>query len=121
MHGSVVAGFPSPAEEELSDQIDINDWINNIDACYMLTICGNSMQEAGIMNGDYVIIERKEKYEAGDIVVAVIDGAYTIKFLRKDKQNQYYLQAANDSMDDIYPGESLEIDGKLRTVVRKYD
>lgn len=118
--GTVEAGFPSPAEEELSDTITIDEWlIENHEATYLLEVKGDSMKDAGIKEGDFVVAERTDKHKVGDIVVAQIDGEWTMKYLRKDKKG-YYLEAANKRYKDIRPNEELEITAVVRGVIRKY-
>lgn len=118
--GTVEAGFPSPAEEELSDTMNLDEWlIENHEATYLLTVKGDSMKDAGINEGDFVIAERTDKYKVGDIVVAEIDGEWTMKYLRKDKQG-YYLEAANRKYKKIRPSDELTIAAVVRGVVRKY-
>ena len=85
----------------------------------MLKVKGDSMNDAGIMAGDYVIVERKKTASVGDIIIAEIDGAWTMKYLRKDAKG-YYLEAANRSYKPIRPKEELLISAVVKAVVRKY-
>jgi len=119
--GLVEAGFPTPAEEELVDTITLDEWlIDNREATYLLKVKGDSMFEAGIMPGDMVIVERTDKYKVGDIVIADVDGKWTMKYLRKENGGRFYLEAANPDYKDIYPKESLSVAAVVRGVVRKY-
>ena len=77
------------------------------------------MKDAGIQEGDLVIVERKNNAREGDIVVAELDGEWTLKYLRKGSQG-FYLEAANDEYPDLYPSEDLKIGGIVRGVLRKY-
>ena len=118
--GVVEAGFPSPAEEELVDTITLDEWlIENHEATYLLEVKGESMKDAGIKEKDLVIAERTSKHKPGDIVVAEVDGEWTMKYLRKDKDG-FYLEAANEEYPDIRPEEELNIAAVVRGVVRKY-
>ena len=82
--GTVEAGFPSPAEEELIDTMTLDEWlIKNKEATYMLKVKGDSMIDAGIMEGDMVLLDRSKEAKNGDIVVAEVDGAWTMKYLKK--------------------------------------
>ena len=118
--GLVEAGFPSPAEEELSDTISFDDYlIENKEASYILKIKGDSMKDAGINEGDMVIVERGANYKEGDIVIAEVDGQWTIKYFRKEK-GKVYLEPANEKYKPIYPNEELVISAVVRAVVRKY-
>ena len=81
--GTIEAGFPSPAEEELVDTMTLDEWlIKNKEATYMLKVKGDSMIDAGIMEGDMVLLDRSKEAKSGDIVVAEVDGAWTMKVRR---------------------------------------
>lgn len=117
--GHVRAGFAAPAEEELADTVSIGEYLlGNPNASYLLQVEGDSMQDAGIQNGDMVIFERTHTYKPGDIVVALTEDGYTLKYLRQ-KGKRFYLEAANDRYPDIYPKEG-EIIGKVTSTFRKY-
>lgn len=119
--GLVEAGFPSPAEEELADTITLDEWlIENKEATYMLKVKGESMRDAGVMPGDLVVVERTLKYKVGDIVIAEVDGKWTMKYLRREKNGRFYLEAANPDYADIHPSESLKVAAVVKGVVRKY-
>jgi repressor LexA len=78
------------------------------------------MKDAGIMEGDLVIVERREKAKEGSIVIAELDGEWTIKYLRKDKTGAQYLEPANEKYPDLYPKESLRVVAVVVGVIRKY-
>jgi len=118
--GLVEAGFPSPAEEELSDTMSMDDYlIENKEATYILRVKGDSMIDAGICDGDMVIVERTDKYRDGSIVIAEIDGQWTIKYFRKEK-GKVFLEPANKNYKPIYPTQELKIAAVVKAVVRKY-
>lgn len=118
--GTIQAGFPTPAEEDRSATMTLDEWlIDNKESTYMLTVSGDSMKDAGILPGDVVLVERTTNPSVGSIVIAEIDGEWTMKYLRK-KGSTYYLQAANDTYDDLYPDEDLSIPAVVRAVIRKY-
>jgi repressor LexA len=117
--GHVRAGFAAPAEEELADTVSIGDYlIGDPNASYLLQVEGDSMQDAGIQSGDMVVFERTQAFKPGDIVVALTEDGYTLKYLRKKGQS-YYLEAANDRYPDIHPKEG-QIIGKVSSSFRKY-
>lgn len=125
--GLVEAGFPSPAEEELLDVIDFDEYLTpNKESSYILKVKGDSMIDAGIQQGDMVIVERKASYKPGQIVIANVDGEYTMKYLRRStaptagKGGEYYLEPANKKYKPIYPKESFSIEAVVTAVVRKY-
>jgi len=118
--GLVEAGFPSAAEEELADTMTLDEFlIENKQATYLLEVKGDSMIDAGICQGDLVIAERGREPKPGDIVIAEIDGGWTMKYYRK-KGNQIYLEAANKDYKPIYPKQELRVAAVVRGVVRKY-
>ncbi len=125
--GSVEAGFPSAAEEELLDTISLDRFlINNPDSTFMLKVSGDSMLNAGILPGDFVIVDRARKPKQNDIVIAQVDGKWTMKYLtqnhsnNKNNQSPYLLIAANPKYKPIEPKSELIIAGVVVGVVRKY-
>jgi repressor LexA len=118
--GFVEAGFPSPAEEELVDTMSFDDYlIDNREATYILRVKGDSMVNAGIVEGDMVIVERTTTPKVGQIVVAEVDGQWTMKYLRK-KGSSFYLEPANDRYPPIMPKDELKVVAVVKAVVRKY-
>lgn len=118
--GVVEAGFPSAAEEELLDVMNFDEYLTpNKESSYILKVKGDSMKDAGIQPGDMVIVERKSNYKTGQIVIAMIDGEYTMKYLRK-RGEQYYLEPANVRYKPLFPKESFKIEAVVTAVVRKY-
>jgi len=117
--GHIRAGFAAPAEEELADTISIGEYlIRRPEASFLLQVEGDSMEDAGIHDGDMVIFERGHDFKPGDIVVALTEDGYTLKYLRK-KGTTFYLEAANDAYPDIYPKEG-EIIGVVTGTFRTY-
>ncbi len=118
--GLVEAGFPAQAEEAELGTMSLDEYlIQNRDATYLLKVKGESMKDAGIVEGDMVVVERTNNPKVGEIVIAEVDGEWTMKFLRK-KGSAYYLEAANDRYPDIHPEGELTIAAVVRGVVRKY-
>lgn len=118
--GTVQAGFPSPAEEECADVLSLDEFlIRKPDATFMLTVSGDSMIEAGIQPGDLVLVERGRTAASGDIVVAQVDGEWTLKYYTKDRSG-IRLDPANRKYRSIRPRQSLQLGGVVRGVVRKY-
>ena len=118
--GTVEAGFPSPAEEELVDTLSLDDFlIHNREATFLLKVSGDSMSGAGILQGDMVIVDKGQTPKSGDIVIAQVDGEWTMKFLRKRGDN-VTLVPANPKYQPIKPKNELKIAGVVTAVVRKY-
>ncbi|MBM2839181.1 MAG: repressor [Deltaproteobacteria bacterium] len=118
--GTVEAGFPGPAEEELADNISLDDMlIQNRQATFLLKVSGDSMMDAGILPGDMVIVDRGQAPKSGDIVIAEVDGQWTMKYLRK-RGDSVALIPANPKYKPIRPKNELKIAGVVTAVVRKY-
>ncbi len=118
--GAVMAGFPSPAEEELIDTLSLDEFlIRNRQATFMLKVSGDSMREAGIIPGDLVIVDRGLAPKNGDIVIAEVDGDWTMKYLKKSGSD-IWLMPANHKYKPIKPKKELRVAGVVTAVIRKY-
>lgn len=118
--GAVEAGFPSPAEEELIDTLSLDRWlIENPNSTFMLRVTGDSMEGAGILPGDMVIVDRSVTPKNGDIVIAEVDGQWTMKYFKKEK-NEVLLLPANPKYKPIKPKKELRLGGVVTAVIRKY-
>lgn len=118
--GTVEAGWPSPAEEELADTIGLEEWlIHNREATYMLKVAGDSMIDAGIHPGDMLLVERGRDPKEGDIIVAEVDKQWTLKYYSK-KGNQILLVPANKNYQTIIPKTELNVSAVVTAVIRKY-
>lgn len=120
MLGLVEAGIPMPAEEMTFDTTSLDEWlVRDREDTFILRVKGDSMIEAGIFEGDFVLVERTDKWKVGDIVVAEIDGSWTLKYLRQNAQG-YYLEPGNKKYNNIYPEEDLRVAAVVLSVIRKY-
>lgn len=118
--GTVEAGFPSPAEEELLDTMTLDEWlIGNREATFMLEVRGESMRDAGIRPGDTVLAERGRTPKDGDIVIAEVDHKWTMKYYRTGRQG-VALVPANPAFRIIRPKEELRVEAVVTAVIRKY-
>ena len=118
--GSVHAGFPSPEEETLCDVMSMDEYlITKPEVSFLLKVSGDSMTGAGIMEGDLVIIEKGRDPKTGDIVIAEVDGEWTMKYFQK-KGKHIVLEAANPKYPDFTARTELRIGGVVTAVVRKY-
>jgi repressor LexA len=118
--GLVEAGFPSDVAEISSDTLNIADYLIRDKECtYLLEVKGDSMIEAGIQEGDMVVAEKKNVARDGDIVIALVDGGWTMKYYRNQK-GKIYLEPANKDFKNIYPESQLEIAAIVKGVIRKY-
>jgi len=122
MLGSVQAGFPSPAEEELLDTMSMDEFlIGKPEATYLLKVSGDSMIEAGINSGDVVVIQEQSTAQNGDIVVALIEGEEaTLKTFRR-RGSTIALEAANPAYETrLYQEHQVQVQGKLVGLIRSY-
>lgn len=118
--GSVEAGT-MPDDAYFGKSAVLDDWLLGEERpTYMIRVNGNSMKEAAIVEGDHVVVERTDQCNPGDIVIARIDGAWTIKHLRVDEVGKQYLQAADDVFSKIYPSHELKIVAVVTAVIRRY-
>jgi repressor LexA len=117
--GTVTAGLPILAVENIEDTFSIPiNFVKTTSELFMLTISGESMIEAGILNGDKVIIEKNSTAENGEIVVALIDNEATIKRFFKEKDH-IRLQPENKTMQPIIV-DDCKIIGKIVGLYREY-
>lgn len=120
--GTVQAGFPTAADDHVEvDLMSLDDFlIERKHSTYMLEVQGESMKDAGILEGDLVLVERGKTPKRGDIVLALVDHEYTLKYL--DTENgKPVLVPANRAFKKIYPNpNTLKIEAVLKAVVRKY-
>lgn len=90
---TIKAGFPSPAEDYLHDSLDFNhDLIKNPEATFYGRVSGDSMIEAGICDGDIAVIDRSLQPIDGDIIVAYVNGEFTIKHLSLSHKDEGYIE-----------------------------
>ena len=120
MLGSVKAGFPSDVSEELTDTINIDEYlVTKKENSYMLTVDGDSMIDAHIADGDMVLVEKTNVAKDGQIVIADVDGEFTMKYFKKNG-DKVWLEPANKDFKPIYPKTYLNITAVVKAVIRKY-
>ncbi len=120
MAGFVTAGLPATVEEEQVDTISLEDLlIGKKELTYMLEVDGDSMIEAHIEKGDMVLVEKTNQAKDGQIVIAEVDGEFTMKYFKKEG-SKVWLEPANKNYRPIYPEHSLNVIAVLKAVIRKY-
>lgn len=120
--GTVQAGFPTAADEDVATELmSLDDFlVERKSTTYMLEVVGESMKDAGILEGDLVLVERGRTPRRGDIVLALVDHEYTLKYLDTEK-GRPILVPANKAFKKIYPDpNTLKIEAVLKAVIRKY-
>lgn len=118
--GAVTAGFPSPAQEELLETLSLDEFlVRKPAATYLVRVQGDSMRDAGILPGDLVLAERGRTPKPGDIVIAQVDGAWTMKYYQR-RGARIVLQAANARFAPIERYQHLTIEAVVIANVRRY-
>lgn len=120
--GKVSAGFPSPAADDLEEEIDPIAWIvRRPTSTFWWRVEGDCLWDAGIRDGDLIAVDRAGKRRVGRAVLAVVEGAVTAKILRK-AAGRYFLSSANtkDRFPDIELTADSEVWGVIAGVVRRY-
>ncbi len=120
--GRVIAGFPSPAEDEGASRIDLNkELVIHPQATYVQRVSGNSMEADGIFHDDILLIDRAIRPRHNMVVIAVLDGAFTVKRLY-NQRGRIKLRAANPTYPDIVPqeGQTLEIWGVVTNCIKQF-
>lgn len=116
--GTVAAGQPILAEENIEEYFPLPINYASKTDMFMLRVRGDSMIQAGIFDGDYVIVEQQKTAKNGEIVVALIEDSATVKTFYKEK-DYVRLQPENDALEPIITRE-VEILGKVSGIFRKY-
>jgi DNA polymerase V len=111
------AGFPSPCADYADAELDLNDYcIKKKSSTFFVRAIGNSMTDIGLHSGDLMVVDKAEEAHHGDIVIAEIDGEFTVKRLLLTPRPG--LQAMNPNFPTIYP-EDLQIFGVVMAFVHK--
>ena len=116
---TVRAGLPEPANDSGRDTVAIDRFlIERPSETELFQVRGDSMIDAGIHEGDFVVVEKTRSATPGDVVLAFVDGEFTLKTLAKDKRG-FFLEAANAAYAPIRPEQGLEIHGVMVGLFRK--
>lgn len=117
---SVRAGLPHPATDPQHDTVAIDQYlVERPSRTVLITVKGDSMIDAGIHEGDIAVVEKRPAANIGDIVVAIVDNEFTLKYLEREK-GQFILRPANPAYPIIRPKGALEIFGVVKGLIRKY-
>ena len=122
LRGRVCAGFPSPAEDLGAQRIDLTQMlVVHPQATYFLRASGQSMVEAGIFDNDIMVVDRAIKPRHNHIVVAIVDGDFTVKHLYQ-RAGRIKLKAANPTFPDIIPkeGQTIEVWGVVTSTIKQF-
>ena len=114
------AGFPSPAQDDMEEPIDLASWlVDHPAASYVMRVSGHSMSGAGVSDGDLVVVSRAVEARPGDIVVALVHGERTMKRLRR-KGDRLWLVPEADGFPAIVVDENVEVWGVVVALARRY-
>ena len=115
----VLAGMPSAVDDAYGDALTIDDYlIERPSQTVLVRVKGDSMQDAGILDGDLVVVEKTAAAKRGDIVIAIVDGQFTLKRLDLER-GQFVLRPENKAYPVIRPEGALEVFGVMVGLVRK--
>ncbi len=118
--GDIAAGAPIVAEERVDTVLPLPKELVGDGELFMLTVRGESMIEAGVLDGDLVVVRAQPTVEQGEMCAALIDGAATVKFFRRTRSGEIFLDPANPAYEPIpvLPDQDASILGKVVTVLR---
>lgn len=117
---TIQAGLPQPANDTEIEGLNVDSYlIDNPSRTILLTVRGDSMIDAGLMPGDTVIVKKGAPAKVGDIVVAIVDNEFTVKYLAEDRQG-FYLKPGNKAYGPIRAKDHLEVFGLVVGSFRKY-
>lgn len=118
--GEIAAGAPIIAEERVDELMTLPKDLVGEGTLFMLRVRGESMIEAGVMPGDYVVVRQQPKVEQGEMCAALVDGEATVKFFRRSPKMEIFLDPANPSFEPIHVGKDQDasILGKIVAVMR---
>lgn len=119
--GAVPAGFPSPAEDFVVEQLDLEaELTKHPRATYYVRLVGDSLRELGVVDGTLAVVDCLQRPKSGHVVIARIDADFTCKVLQI-RNGQMKLKAANPTYPDIVPkeGQTVEIIGVVTALIRK--
>ena len=122
LRNRVCAGFPSPAEDLGAQRIDLTQvLVTHPQATFFLQARGTSMIEAGIFDGDMLVVDRAVKPRHNHVVVAVVDGEFTVKYLYQ-RAGRIKLKSANPTFPEIVPreGQTIEVWGVVTATIEQF-
>lgn len=119
--GNVPAGFPIPADDSDGAMLSLHEYlVTNPTSTFLLNVSGDSLKDIGVMPGDIALIEKGIQAHNGQVVLARVDGEWTLKILEK-RNGKTILMPANSAYNPITPRHELTIYGVVIGMVRKYN
>ena len=120
LYGTIAAGYPGCSSESPGEFLRVDSAATGLGAakgCFALRVRGDSMTNAHILDGDYVILDAVRPPQHRDVVAALIDGETTLKRLMVEQSN-WWLKAENPRFPDLIPADSLQIQGVMCALIR---
>jgi len=117
--GTIQAGNTNTTQETPETHTIPQQWVSSPQKSFLLRVRGNSMEDAGIHEGDMVVVDASKKPQVGDVVVALVEGETTVKRLAQ-KNGKNYLKAESKHHSDIHPEDAWEIQGVVKSLIRQY-
>ena len=119
----VPAGFPSPADDYLEGALDLNEYlIKHKAATFFVRVTGDSMIGAGIHDGDLLVVDRALEVRDKSVVVAVVNGEFTVKRIKKEHGRVWLLPENNNYPPlEMQEGAELEVWGVVTNVIHKVE
>lgn len=117
MIGNIVCGTPEYSEENFEGYVTLPESLFGTGDYFVLRTHGNSMIDAGIEEGDMVVVSKQNTVNIGDIVVALVDNETTLKTYMQNDEGIMFLRPQNKSMEDIYP-ENCYIQGVAKYIIK---
>lgn len=116
----IQAGFPSPADDYIEKPLDLNNYlISKPASTFFARVSGDSMIDACIRENDLLVVDKSIKATNGKIVVAVVDGEFTVKQLKITNRNKFYLMPANNNFRPMLMNSESYIWGVVTSVIHK--
>ena len=118
--GEIAAGAPIIADERVEELYELPKDLVGDGTLFMLRVRGESMVQAGVLPGDYVVVRQQPTVEQGEMCAAMVDGEATVKFFRRTRAGEVFLDPANDGYEPIpvSPEQSSAIIGRVVAVLR---
>jgi repressor LexA len=118
--GEIAAGAPIIAEERVEQVFPLPQELVGEGTLFMLRVRGESMVQAGVLPGDYVVVRQQPTVEQGEMCTALVDGEATVKFFRRTKAGEVFLDPANDGYEPISvtADQEASVLGKVVAVLR---
>ncbi|MEF3255076.1 MAG: transcriptional repressor LexA [Deferribacterales bacterium] len=120
--GKITAGVPITAEENIEGYLSLDQFIGDKDNYFALRVIGDSMVDKGILDGDLAVIRKQNEIFPNQIGAFMINGEFTLKTFKVDKDGRFYLKPENASYRPIYISDldQFEVKGVLKAIIRSY-